>query len=121
MENKPQRNAELAYRVLDHIDAHPETWHQDVYICKTECGTGGCFAGWTTFLSGATPSYSEESALVTSLVFVNGRLERVGSLAKNLLGLPSYSVEATDLFNPENSQEDLGRLVREIFGPRPKR
>lgn len=47
-------NAELAYRVLDHIDAHPESWIQKTWWC----GSGGCFAGWTAELSGEHPDRS---------------------------------------------------------------
>lgn len=32
-------NAELAYAVLDQIDAHPETWDQGDW----DCGTTACF------------------------------------------------------------------------------
>jgi hypothetical protein len=31
-------------KVLDHIEAHPETWKQAVW--HTQCGTAHCFAGW---------------------------------------------------------------------------
>lgn len=103
-------NAELAYKVLDHIDAHPESWVQDSWWC----GTGGCFAGWAVKLSGEDPGW----------VYVAER-------AAELLGFTSeYDIEERavaalggrgrcDLFSASNTREDLDRIVAAVFGPRP--
>ena len=110
-------NAELAYMVLDHIDAHPELWEQGNYLRKTECGTVGCFAGWTCVLSGEglVPGSGD------GLYLASG--ERTSVRAEQLLGVSRYVDEhgddGRDLFAWDNTREDLGRLVAEIFGPRP--
>jgi hypothetical protein len=120
-------NAALAYRVLDHIDAHPEQWKQGVYIGKAECGTAACFAGWTVLLSNAAaePRFYP-GCDSTADVVVGGRGRVVPDLAEELLRASRW-VEAgdgysddIDLFDQDNTREDLGRLVAEIFGPRPE-
>lgn len=117
-------NAELAYRVLDHIDAHPETWDQSSWVC----GTTACFAGWAVRLSGAEIEQSDPDE-IDSAVVVGGPAELIGAevrdAAVNLLG--SYCVAPRNLddhrpgnlFSDSNTREDLGELVAEIFGPRP--
>lgn len=117
-------NAELAYRVLDHIDAHPEQWNQGVYIGSKECGTAACFAGWAVLLSGARPRFYAAD-VSTADVVVDGLVRVVPELAQELLRASRW-VEAgdgvsddLDLFDQDNTREDLGRLVVEIFGPRP--
>jgi hypothetical protein len=111
-------NAELAYRVLDHIDAHPETWSQ-----RHWCGTYQCFAGWAVELSGERADADQS---------ING--VHVSDRAAQLLGFRStddldnytWTVHVEnggdcdeELFGALNTREDLGRLVAEIFGPRP--
>jgi hypothetical protein len=121
----PTPNAELAYRVLDHIDAHPEQWNQGVYIGPADCGTAACFAGWAVLLSGAEPRFYAPG-VSTADVVVDGRVRAVPDLAQEVNSASRW-VEAgdgysddIDLFDPYNSREDLGRLVEEIFGPRPE-
>jgi hypothetical protein len=115
-------NAELAYRVLDHIDAHPELWSQGLWWSSAECGTAGCFAGWavklsggdmTTLPAGLTPS------VTAGLGDLNGEL--VPYAAAHLLGIPGLATEdfADDLFSGDNTREDLGEIVEKLFGPRP--
>jgi hypothetical protein len=41
-------NKENFKKVLDHIEAHPETWDQATW----HCGTSHCFAGWAQIMSG---------------------------------------------------------------------
>jgi hypothetical protein len=118
-------NAELAYRVLDHIDAHPEQWNQK----RWWCGTSGCFAGWAVTLSG-------EQVNADACVTANGLIMHVSDRAAQVLGFPDEDAlidaaieamgggipeedDAPALFNAGNTREDLGRLVAEIFGPRP--
>lgn len=117
-------NAELAWRVLDHIDAHPESWDQTTWVC----GTTACFAGWAVRLSGAEIEQTDPHE-IDSAVVVSGPVNLIGAevrdAAVNLLG--SYCVAPRDLdddrpgnlFSDRNDREDLGRLVAEIFGPRP--
>jgi hypothetical protein len=109
-------NSELAYQVLDHIDAHPELWRQDVYIGKAECGTVACFAGWACLLSGDKPKFWGQDWATVELVSAG----MVADRAQELLRADRHADEGTDLFDQYNTREDLGRLVAEIFGPRPE-
>lgn len=43
-------NIELAERVLQHVEAHPELHHQGHWMKRTACGTTACLAGWTVLL-----------------------------------------------------------------------
>jgi hypothetical protein len=112
-------NAELAYKVLDQIDAHPEQWDQGVYLRAGYCGTVGCFAGWACLLSGEKPKASVD---FDTIHLADGT--RVPDRAEELLRTSRYLDAGTDderdLFSEYNTREDLGRLVAEIFGPRPE-
>jgi len=114
----PTPNAELAYRALDHIDAHPESWDQRTW----GCGTVACFAGWAVILSGGVLDADGYDSNV-----VAGPEELVGmtvEAAANRLLQANVWAERSDgevdwLFSADNTREDLGSLVAEIFGPRP--
>lgn len=121
----PTPNAALAYLVLDHIDAHPELWDQGRYIGAGKCGTVACFAGWACLLSGEQPHFYYPGE--TSWLADQRRPVSVATRAEELLGASRYSPTAADgddydedLFGASNTREDLGRLVAEIFGPRPE-
>ncbi|GAA2681883.1 hypothetical protein [Actinoplanes palleronii] len=107
-------NATLAYRVLDQIDAHPETWNQSTW----DCGTAACFAGWAVRLSGGI---SDDSEVVAGPDELTGMT--VENAAYKVLGITVAQADPVDgwLFDAENDRQDLGRLVAEIFGPRPRR
>lgn len=124
----PKPNAELAYLVLDHIDAHPEQWDQARWWrTSPTCGTAGCFAGWTVQLSGGHVGRAgifNLTVVKSGLGELDGKYVPVAAAA--LLGLPMDVTEDEDeaagnlpLFNESNDRDDLGRLVAEIFGPRP--
>lgn len=116
-------NAELAYRVLDHIDAHPESWNQGTW----DCGTAACFAGWAVRLSGGVADTDENSD--TDGTVIEGPSHLVGltiqDAAIEVLGDGGWTPSTVDvgeadwLFSAANDRADLGRLVAEIFGPRP--
>lgn len=121
-------NAELAYKVLDHIDAHPEQWNQGVYIGKAECGTVACFAGWACLLSGEEPRFPDDRPLTDMLLRPSGAWTLVPERAEVLLGIERFVDELedpedpdddVDLFAANNSREWLGVLVEHLFGPRP--
>jgi hypothetical protein len=117
-------NAELAWRVLDQIDAHPETWNQRDWASEGSCGTAYCFAGWAALLAG------HEIAWLSAEVALDGTLiadyvvdasapegkQWVGDAAREALGI----ADSLSLFAGHNTREDLHRLVAEIFGPRPR-
>ena len=113
-------NADLAYQVLDHIDAHPNSWNQNTWLLTHEpeqlvtaasCGTVACFAGWTVLLAGNTATFDcvIEDYVVNDVA--------IPVQAQRLLGLNSS--EAESLFHPDNSRAELGDIVAEAFGPRP--
>ncbi len=114
-ETKP--NAELAYRVLDHIDANPDSWDQGLWLKRTDCGTAGCFAGWACMLAGDEPSFRFIDSLRTDFVEVDGDRVYVEDRAADRLGITPELADA--LFHPANTREVLGDMVAEIFGPRP--
>lgn len=114
-------NAELAYAVLDHIDAHPEQWQQSTWMHKTDCGTAACFAGWACFLSGEKPGDDELLGITLSTgVPIPDRAEQLLGASRFVYSLVDGELEDEDLFGEFNTREDLGRLVAEIFGPRPE-
>lgn len=121
-------NAVLAYKVLDHIDAHPEQHNQSDFVRRSTpawllsaegipCGTTACFAGWTVLLTGRTIYLGSTMPKVE----IDGDLVEVDDVAARLLGLGHRGLDgdAHRLFYEARTREDLGRLVAEIFGPRP--
>lgn len=112
-------NAELAYRVLDVIDAFPEQWEQGSWT--TKCGTSFCFAGWALKLTGhELVDYNDEDGL--SRMRLDGKQEVFGETVRDAamreLGI-IRAREADELFEGVNSRATLGELVEEFFGPRP--
>lgn len=105
-------NAELAYRVLDHIDAHPEAWQQGLWV--TDCGTAYCFAGWALTMTGHTLGPDGYGVRLDGQV-VDGLKVRRAATAE----LAITEFEAAELFASSNDREDLGTIVSGIFGPRP--
>jgi hypothetical protein len=114
-------NAKLAYAVLDHIDADPDSWDQGNWFEQARCGTTACFAGWTTLLSGDQPQFG--SMNVTDLVVTNdARREFVAERAAELLRVEydeSHTSPGNRLFSPYHDRKSLGAAVADIFGPRP--
>lgn len=106
----------LIRRVLNQIDAHPETWDQQWFGIKTECGTAFCFAGHAVVLSGrAEPKWTDynDGEDVLPVWFTAGdNDERVDVLAANVLGLTDE--EQLALFDVMNSRDDLEFICREI-------
>jgi hypothetical protein len=116
-------NAALAYAVLDQIDAHPETWNQGTW----DCGTAACFAGWAVRLAGG--EVDPLTVATGDPIVATGPEEIVGlavDLAAERVLRSNCRIEADDacddedLFYASNTRADLGRLVAEIFGPRPE-
>jgi len=109
-------NAELAYRVLDHIDADPESWNQMHWWC----GTSGCFAGWACKLAGDDP----RKRIIDGLHIADRATRHLGFPDE-----PSMNHAAAvkirpgapwGLFDADNSRADLGRIVEALFGTRPE-
>jgi len=127
MTNDKRPDAALAYRVLDHIDANPGLHDPRVWIERRgECGTAACMAGWTCLLAGDRPYYRDGDGDPEAEYVVHAGAPELGDYipvrAANLLGMKldgGYTLTGYRLFEPHNTREDLGRLVAEIFGPRP--
>jgi hypothetical protein len=116
----PTPNAALAYQVLDHLDAHPEQWNQRDWAIQRPCGTAFCFAGWAAVLSGREILWwNADRVVIHGDYVVDARDEEgrqwIGDAAREALGID----DSGNLFASSNTREDLGRLVAEIFGPRP--
>lgn len=122
-----------AYAVLDHIEAQPDLWRQEIYIGRTECGTVACFAGWTALLFGeggpegfARPlswTAPRVEAAASRWRMPDGTLRSVDSYAEELLGAKTWGLGVDgdeSLFAACNSLSDLKRLVADTFGPRPE-
>lgn len=60
-------NSELAHRVLDQIELHPETWDQNYW----RCSTGMCFAGWAAEMSPGVEWVGEVTGSVSDYVTVD--------------------------------------------------
>lgn len=111
-------NAELAYKILDQIDAHPKRWVQNDWMTNTECGTAYCFAGWAVVLSGGTLEHRGYDVYVASgpEEIVEARVEWA---ADQLLGIADITTDE-DLYCGLNCRRDLDRIVAAEFGPRPQ-
>lgn len=125
MSDQTKPNAALAYAVLDQIDAHPEQWNQGVWVGRAACGTVACLAGWACLLAGDRAAYLGDDE-ETDRVTIDGDTEQaydklIPARAAELLGIPFDPIgySGHELFRVTHSREDLGRLVEEIFGPRP--
>lgn len=114
-------NAELAYKVLDHVERHRAAFNMDTWVYSPDdtavklddllsekCGTTACFAGWAILLSGyeMRGGVYRDGELVASIFSV---------FAADLLGLSGD--QADDLFYADD--EDVKEAVADIFGPRP--
>jgi hypothetical protein len=124
-------NAELAYRVLDHIDAEPKSWNQADWYRETDCGTVACFAGWSILLAGGeilNPAMLSRSIKFDGREYVSFTEAACTALGIRSVVVPGSEVYADgdllvhcdDLFSADNTREDLDRFVKAIFGPRPE-
>lgn len=113
-------NAELAWRVMDHINAHRAAFNmadwwdnpdEDPVTLEDlveECGTTACFGGWAIALSGYTMGRG---------VTLDGEAVcfSYSEFAQKLLGLSD--TDASYLFYVSN--DEIDRAVVNVFGPRP--
>lgn len=109
-------NKELANRVLEQIEAHPETWDQSEWACfsDNECGTSHCFAGWAVMLTDPYELNRDEQAIRNRReVDIQGQAMSALGLNYDFLIESEYRAVIHPLFNSNNSLEDLKRLVIE--------
>jgi hypothetical protein len=106
------KNKELAYKVLDHVEAHPELLNMGTWVC----GTQRCFAGFTVELLGyelRTDRDGNPEGVYRDGERV-GNIIALGELAREGLGLDWR--ESDELFHLPNGV--LRENVERIFGPR---
>lgn len=116
-------NVEPLARVLAHIEAHPETWHQ----AEWRCGSSMCFAGWTCELSGGRwvngpNSWHSDLLFAEFAESVEGHAEFTAheghvvvtahERAQRLLGLGEDQADA--LFSAYNTIDDLRAIVAQL-------
>lgn len=89
---------ELAQKVLDHIEAHPERHDQHRWVDNPyDCGTSACLAGWTVLLNAQEGELPADTRVrLAHELSVDGNWESVA--AKLLLG---------DEFEPEWLTRDV--------------
>lgn len=98
---------DLLRRTFEHIDAHPEQWHQGCWLHQDEeCGTVACVAGWACLLAG------DEVASDGLVLTPKGQRIPVDARAANLLGL-TYE-EAGALFSANNTRWRLHTIAQRI-------
>jgi len=119
--NDPVPNLPLLRKVLDHIDAHPQEWNQDLWGVNfplydqwaskeyTRCGTAFCIAGHAVTMAGAEPVWEDDGTM--NFVYYEGQRVFVSDLARQLLSL-NYG-EVT-LFDSGNSREVIQEIAEEI-------
>lgn len=104
-------NVELLEEVMQQIKDHPEQHKQSWWFTKSWCGTAMCFAGWACYLSGWQPLFVSNSRQGSFAINKEGVSCYVRPLAIKLLGLGENFPE---LFNANNTVEDLERLVKDL-------
>lgn len=87
-------NIDLAERVMQHIEAHPDEWDQSAWVNTWDghCNTTMCFAGTTLFLSGYRIN-QQISRFVTPDGQDEVPGEVVGMLAAELLGMTTGQLD----------------------------
>lgn len=112
----PAPNLPLIRKVLDHIEAHPETHDQDTWGQRTECGTTLCFAARALALAGGVFEWYESvdgGELIGQVALPGqptaGGVERT---AKELLGLDRVEVE--ELFFRAREVADVREVCEQI-------
>jgi hypothetical protein len=120
-------NIELLQKTLAHIEAHPETWDQELWV--NDCGTTACFAGHAVQLAGyeliSYTDYLSSEIEFTDYVEMDSLPEditaqlnndyprvHVQDVARIVLGLSPG--QAANLFRTFNTMPDLRRLVAEL-------
>lgn len=79
-------NEPLLREVVTYMKLHPETWSQEKWAHRTDCGTTHCFAGWTVTLATGLEwtefdlSLHQVNVPATAAKFLGLGLEEAGSL-----------------------------------------
>jgi hypothetical protein len=112
-------NIERINRVIEHIEAHPESWDQRFWAARTECGTTHCAAGWAVrlYVLDSAPAWNfgyplGDARWITSGVAIGHSFDFYADLAADVLDLTD--AQASDFFWASNSLEDL-KAIRDIL------
>lgn len=111
----PNRNTELLEATMQHINDHPETHQQFWWFNQHECGTGGCFAGWTWMIAGNQPMQSlvrHEDRTLRITDEVDDDITRLRAETTQMLGLTEK--EADILFDANNTIPALQLMVKDL-------
>ncbi len=122
-------NSQLAHRVLDHIEAHPEQYSPDTEISVvdadgfiTDSADGrliASFTGWTCLLSGDRLALSDHQHDGVGIVSAVGESHDAHYRAANLLGLEVDDDDWVLGMEAGLTVAALRNSVIEIFGLRP--
>lgn len=115
MINLPAPNLDLLDRSMDvvrreAVKGDHGTWRQEMW----RCNTGMCLAGHVAHLAGAKWAFPHVDNEVNSFQVVtpDGSVTPVYVYATAALGLNRY--DTAELFNSENTLDDLEEIVRDI-------
>jgi hypothetical protein len=110
-----EQGKKLAYAVLDRIDEHPEEHVQSHWLCRSNAGVGGCFAGLACLLSGDTPIFVVWQWTIWTQPADADQIE-VPVRAAWLLELDNVWSER--FFSTELTASQLRDMVLYYYGPR---
>jgi hypothetical protein len=108
-------NAPLMWKVLEHIEAHPEEWDQGFWGVQwgvqRDCTTTYCFAGWACVIGGNDQQQPHllNDGVRTHLIDETVGGSEIADEAIELLGIDTDA--ATVLFDNHNTLDDLRELV----------
>lgn len=115
----PKPNLELLDRVMAQIEAHPSTWDQEFWAKRliddagNECGTAFCCAGWAVKIARPDLEFIWEGRAASRVRDPAAALtDDIEDVARRLLGLTA--AEADNLFNEDNTFDDLCYVVEKI-------
>jgi hypothetical protein len=117
-------NTELAYRVLRHVQEHPDQYDPGIYIAEEPDRITADFLGHTCLISGDVPVFLS-GRQTTDQVAVGG--DRCVGVVGG--GPPVLRGAAPGVLSPEYASlirlstctaEELPRVVERLFGPEPE-
>lgn len=122
---EPVPNLPLLRKILDQVDAHPETWSQTVWGIQRQvegaaCGTAFCIAGHAAMMTGAEPFWDKRGGgggtWVLNLVRdADGQPWEVDAYARAQLGLTEDEASCyRGLFDPGNTRERVQEIAEQI-------
>jgi hypothetical protein len=119
MAKKKVINKELLLRTLAHIEANPERWDQNQWIC----GTSYCFGGWAVKLDGGRFSRKHPYSVLAreddfpediQIYSSSAHYVYISHRARRILGLTKKQAESLFLWN--NTLEKLKAKVNRLVG-----